>query len=310
VAGSTVYTLQSLRAANASTAPAGWILHHRRTAPWSEIHFEPDVVVSEQRLLGYQLDPGLMPAVPWPYHEDTYKVTALTSPDGECVFSPVTGGSRTYDPKRTGPRVAVIGDSLVSQSELCWLFPPDIRACGVGLGNRLRQDGQRPWITHSPGQTFYSWLDVIRERATTRPEHMVLAFGTNDVRWIMDAPAARRELQRWSVVRAVYTAIQAVHAANPATCVVLVTVAEKDDRRTELAAETARVNALLNGMARAPNVVTADFAAAVEAECPGWQTHPAQTCRLMNADGVHLTAAGDDVRDALIVAATHACGRE
>lgn len=285
------------------------MLHHRRAQAWREQHFEPDAIVSAESLLGYQFSQALIPVVPLPLLGDSYEVTALTSPDGECVFSPSVGGFRTYDPKRTGPKVAIVGDSLVSQSELCHLFP-QVRGCGVGLSNRLRRDGQRPWTMHGPGQTFYSWLDVIRERATTRPDRMVLAFGTNDARWIVDATPSQREIRRWSVVRAVYTAIEATHAANPATCIVLVTVAEKDAADPALASEVARVNALLRSAANTPsvrNVVTADFAAAVEAQCPGWQTHPAQACPLLGSDDVHLTSAGDDVRDALIVQATNAC---
>lgn len=311
--GGVTYTLQGLRDVKASTSPQGWLLHHRPPPALAEANFEPDVFVGGPALLGYGVSQALLPNVPWPYQGGRYDVTALTSPDGECVFSPLAGSFRTYDPKRTGPKIAVLGDSLVSQSELCWLFPADVRACGVGLGNRLRQDGQRPWIMHGPGQTFYSWLDVIRERATTRPDRVVLAFGTNDVHWVVNAPQTRRELQRWAVVRSVYSAIHAIQAANPAACTVLVTIAVKDPNEPDVAAETARVNTLLRGVAEDPrlaSVVTADFAAAVEARCPGWQIHPAQSCPLLAGDQAHLTSAGDDVRDALIVEATHACDLE
>ncbi|HMJ15706.1 MAG TPA: SGNH/GDSL hydrolase family protein [Polyangiaceae bacterium] len=309
--GTRSYRLDAVRARDGSTSGAGWQLHHRPVADWPYNHLQPDVIVTGGSIRGYTIWDSLIPIVDVPYLGAKYAVTALTSPDGECVFSPLTGGSRTYSENIIGPRVAVVGDSLVAKSELCpELQPTAPDYCAMPIGKRLRLSGQRTWIISGPAQTFYSWLDVVRERALTRPDTFVLAFGTNEARLLPRVPAEQRELQRWAVVRAAYTAIETIRAHNPDTCLVLVTVAAKSSESPEVSREIGRVNTLLKAIAADPavgNVVIADFAAAVERECPRWQSTPNQTCPLFNSDHVHLTGRGDDVRDPLIVDAVLQC---
>ncbi|HMJ15756.1 MAG TPA: SGNH/GDSL hydrolase family protein [Polyangiaceae bacterium] len=309
--GSFAYSVKSLTAADGSTSTAGWRLHHRPVEGWPYNWLDPDRLVTGSAIIDYSIWQALMPVVPVPYF-GTYQVTSLTSPDGECVFSPLSSGQRTYS-AGGGPKVALVGDSLTVLNELCGVdgeVPPLPNYCAASLTSRLQASGHRTWWKGGPGQGFVSWIDVTRERATARPSKFILAMGTNDVTRHAKAPEAQREDERWKTIGATYASVDAIRAANPNACIVLTTVAGKPANVPNWQDEAALLNTFLNSVAANPavgNLQIANFAGAVQTACPDWHDSPTETCTLFSPDGIHLTGQGNDARNPLIEQAIARC---
>lgn len=310
--GSFAYSVKSLRSASGSTSTSGWQLHHRPTSGWPFNFFDPETFVTGSSIIGYSIWDALIPVLPVPYFSP-YTVTSLTCPEGECVLSPLTGCSRTYDPSLAGPKVALVGDSLVTLNELCVFGPPPAPDyCAAPLSQLLKNQGQRVWWFGAPGQGFFSYLDMIRERASTRPSKFIVAFGTNDALRQGRATPEQRDAERQNTARSLVAGIQAIRASNPAACVVLATVSGKPSDVASYPTEAAQVNTLLKNTAADPtlggNVQVADFADAAQKQCPSdWLTNPSRTCDLFGSDQLHLTGKGNDVRNPLIMQAVGRC---
>lgn len=118
---------------------------------------------------------------------------------GACDPNPYVG-------RPDGPRVAVVGDSLTS-----WVTD---RQNGALVG-----DGWSASVTGIPGFTIRDQFDMLEKVAASRPQVVVVALGTNDLRQI-DAGT-----QTWGGLRA--DARRALSIVRNVPCVVWVGVTEQ-----------------------------------------------------------------------------------
>ncbi len=309
--GGYAYSVVRVRAPGGSTSPNGWLLHHRPVQNFPNNYFEPDSLFTGSSIVNRAVWDALMPVSPYAYAPGTWRVSSLTCPGGMCTLSPFRNCKSTYGPG-SGAKVALTGDSLTERQELCAWGPPDEPDyCPTPISRHIRDSGRRPYLEYNSGQGFYSWLDVMREQATTAPNIHVMAVGTNDARRQANASAANRPARRLETVAAVYAAIRATRAANPASCIVLVTASQKGNE-ANYRTEADQVNTLLSNVATDPqfggNIRVADWALRSRQLCgSSWLSNPSQMCAYFTADHLHLTGRGQDARNAVIMDQVNSC---
>jgi hypothetical protein len=309
--GGYAYSAVRVRAPGGSTSPNGWLLHHRPVQNYPNNYFAPDTQRTNSGVLNYAVWEALIPVSPSAYAPGSFRPSSLTCPGGMCTMSPFNGCKRTYD-AGGGAKVALVGDSLTERQELCGFGPPaPPDYCPTPISRHIRNSGRRPWLQYNSGQGFYSWLDVIREQATTAPNIYVMAFGTNDARRQAYAAPADRPARRLETAAAVHASIRATRVANPASCIVLVTASQKSTQ-AGYRTEADQVNALLANVAADPqfggNIKVAPWASESLAFCGmNWLENPSATCAYFTSDHLHLTGRGQDARNALIMAAINSC---
>lgn len=306
--GGSQYFLNQVSAANGSTARTGWQLHHRPTAGWPYNPLAPETIINAPGANASVWDAAI--PVLRPYYAPAYTVTSLTCPDGECVVSPITGCQATYDRTKAGPKVAVMGDSLLASTELCVFAEPGKRNCSPSITTLLSDQQYRVWLRDgmASGQGFYSYLDMTRERATTRPDIVVLAFATNDA-ILRQVPATgmRRTEERKLTRDSIRASVEAIRASNPSACVVFVTASGQPRDKPDYPAEVEYVNNEIRNAASAyGNIQVADFATDVNNRC-FYHWWNGQNCPLFSDDQVHLSDAGDAVRNPLVLDAVKRC---
>ena len=312
--GNFLYTIKGLRNRSNVTGSAGWVAYHRPEAGFPNNFFDPLSFRNDPNIINYAFWGGLLPTA---YIGQETVLSALTCPNGECLISPVSGCRPTYNFTTGGPKVSVVGDSLIQQAELCEWFGG--QNCAPRLSDRIMQSGgstnnlkRRVFMDVVGGMGFYTWLNMTREHATTAPRVAVIAFGTNDATRQADAAAgAAREARRWETVFAATASVTAMRTAPANACVVLVTVAEKSPN-PDFAGEAAQVNGLLDSLSKHPQFVghvqIADFAKATRDHCgSSWATNPSVVCDWFQPDHIHLLASGNQERNNLIMAAINRC---
>jgi hypothetical protein len=309
--GGYAYSVLRVRAPGGSTSPNGWLLHHRPVQNFPNNYFEPDNLFTGSSIINRAVWEALMPVSPYSYPPGTWRVSSLTCPGGMCTVSPFRGCKATYA-AGTGAKVALTGDSLTERQELCvWGPPAAPDYCATPISEHIRNSGRRPYLEYNSGQGFYSWLDVMREQATTAPNIYVMAFGTNDARRQANAAAADRPARRLETVAAVHAAIRATRASNPASCIVLATASQKGNE-ANYRSEADQVNTFLTNVAADPqfggNIRVADWAGRSRGLCgANWLSNPGQMCPYFTADHLHLTGRGQDERNAVILAEVNSC---
>ena len=315
------FAVEAVRAPNWAKSIDGWRLHHRPAGASPNDVFAENVQVSGDDVQSTWLERKALEWVPLHFPESRTLVTSLACPGGECLFSPVTGCKATYDYDRTGPKVAIIGDSLVFFDEVCGAdgtLPPRPDFCSTPLAQRLRLRGMRVFSQSNAGQSFYAWLPVIREMAITEPNTFVLALGTNDALLRQaKAPEAERAQRRAETERAIRQSLRETWAISPKTCAVLVTVSGKGLRdepksHPDFVAETERVNTLFRNLAADPahagKIQLADFDKAAREHCgPEWLTADGNRCDWFQPDQLHLRGLGNEGRNALVLSAIERC---
>ncbi|HEY6557540.1 MAG TPA: hypothetical protein VI072_09715 [Polyangiaceae bacterium] len=230
------------------------------------------------------------------------------------MISPVNGCRPTYDfTNPTGWKVSVIGDSLIWYAQLCEFFGGT--NCAEHIDVRLNNAGRRAWVQAIHSMSFYSWLNVIREHATTVPRVAVVALGTNDaMRQATAGSSAARDARRAETTNSMLAGVRAMLSPPPAgrnTCVVLVTASEKH-ATAGYTNEAGWVNNLMvqtsNLAEFAGKIKIVNWAAETRAHCgASWLTNPSQTCDWFSSDQLHLVGAGDERRNDLILTAINSC---
>lgn len=321
----TVYQVASRSSPNGLTA---WTLHHRPVEGlfdtngdgWAENHWSADVFRNGSAIDGYSMASLLIPRVKsgWadkdetPEREDLINLTTLTSPGGECVFSPErTDKLVAYRGARANPKLVVTGDSLTNQTELCGLAPDSPPGCPPSLSTRLRNTGFRTFVRAGHGQGFSSWLSAIREQATTRPSVYVLALSTNDASYMArgttQAERDARGMITAASVQKSFAFIRDAAQGNPNACIVLVTASEKS--RLNGYTDQARI---INGYLRTlagPRTIIADWAQTANDYCGEDWPEDDSTCDWFIEDQLHLSYAGTAARNDEIVDAVSLCPR-
>jgi len=311
--GNFLYTIKGLRNRSNVTGSAGWNAYHRPEAGFPNNYFDA-LSIRDTNIINYSFWGGLLPTA---FIAQETVLSALTCPNGECLISPVTGCRGTYNFTTEGPKVSVVGDSLIQQAELCEYFGG--LSCAPRLSDRIMQSGgstiqvrRRVFMDVVAGMSFFSWLNMTREHATTAPRVGVIAFGTNDATRQAEAAAgAARDARRWETVAATLASVRAMRTAPANACVVLVTVAEKSTN-PNFATEAGLVNSLLDSVSKssefAGHVQIADFAKATRDHCgPSWMTNPNLVCDWFKSDHIHLLTSGNQARNDLILAAMERC---
>ncbi|HMJ14257.1 MAG TPA: hypothetical protein VK524_22735 [Polyangiaceae bacterium] len=289
------------------TAP-GWTLRHRPALGFPDNYFEPDVSVTGSAIIDYPVWSGLVPSANAGLGAPAAPLSILTCPDGTCVASPVRNECKTLydfrgDPENLPRRIAVVGDTLLQQNQVC-SDPPAPDFCAPSLESKLKEWGFRSWVEYHDGQGSYAWLNVVREQATTRPDVMIIAVAMHDAIRQANASGAERERERAFTQSSLQAALRVIHENNPEGIIVLVTASERG--AGDYRAEASFVNTVIRNADLDPtiqqNLWIADWDVLTRNLCgDSWVSDPLRTCDLFDPDQLHLQGAGDNQRNTLIV---------
>ena len=285
---------------------SGWRLEYR-TGP---SYFDSNTAVTDDRILDHIVPRASMPSAGSYMGGGDPPLSILTCPDGTCVASPARGEcitvynhSLSADAPRP-PRIAVVGDELLRQNEMCQGPRPQPDFCAPTLAHRLQEHGYASWISYHTVHEPYAWLHVVREKATTRPDVMVIAVANYELQRILAVPLEERPAARTFAEQSVYEAIRAVRALNTAAGIVLVTASE---RGTPAYHDEAK---LLNRMlwkifedrTFGGDLFVAGWEFLTVATCgEAWVNEAAPPCNVFDVDQLHLQGAGDELRNDLII---------
>jgi hypothetical protein len=201
------------------------------------------------------------------------------------------------------PRIAVVGDELLRQNETCLGPRPRPDFCARSLEDRLEEHGYSSWLNYHGGQALYAWLHVVREMATTRPDVMVISVANYELDRILATPLEQRAAAREFTRQSVHEAVRVVRGLNREAGIVLVTASE---RGTPAYREEAK---LLNRMmwkifedrTFGINLFIAGWEIVTVVNCgEEWLEETSPPCSLFDADQLHLSGTGDEVRNDLI----------
>ncbi|HEY6558314.1 MAG TPA: hypothetical protein VI072_13615 [Polyangiaceae bacterium] len=292
-----------------SPSASGWQLHHRPVQDPSN-YLAEDTRITDDAIIDYPVPRALIPDAKRGLPTQPAPLSILTCPDGTCVASPVSSECKTvYDyepmPGALPPvRIAVVGDELVRDSETCRGTPEAPDYCALSLEQTMREWGYSTWISYHEGNDSYAWLNVVREKATTRPDVMVIAVAAHEARRLAAVPldqlAAERDITRQSFD----ASIRATRAANPGAGIVLVTTTERGTPgfQTEATLLNRMIWKIFEDSKAKGNLFVAGWEALVTSLCgEAWVERGAAPCEYFDNDQLHLRGAGDALRNSVII---------
>ncbi len=194
---------------------------------------------------------------------------------------PTTAGSAVEDYVGSGPKVAVVGDSI------SWMSAPRIKSA-------LGAAGFAASVTALPSHTTKDMAPYVRSAVATKPRVLVIDLGTNDV--LRDS----LRMKGYSLADTEGRLLDFKAEAGGA-CVVVTTVVSHRQPSADLDAATFNASAgRLNGWMRAtfPHILDWD------AEVWSQRQHGVE---LLDGTGVHPNETGRKAMGDLVLAATRRC---
>lgn len=204
-------------------------------------------------------------------------------------------------------RVLVLGDSLVVNNELCNVVDPKA-TCAVPLTRRLKDQGNIVNADYLAGVGWHSWWNVVLHHASSRPNVAALLLGTNDAtreNSANDRPTVRKE-----TLSAIASGIDAFRSQAPDVCIVLSTVTAKAFQEPAWHDAARAINDEYKRLSREEpgGFKIVDFALAAHNHCgDAWSSNVDHQCDWFTSDQLHLTNAGVDARNLMIVDAVASC---